>query len=209
MNNVMSFPRVFPANVGEQLHYHGNSELSRVVVIGNRLAQLRHMLENYDERADHQDIPINEIKSTVRELHIAAQFLGSSSSPYVRVTSLAIELYLDFSWPEQPSADLSSLSRRLKDALRQLPIKPCPYMDLTSTSFVLGLVAAEHDSETRLWFLSRLRAVVADMESRGWTRPLQHLERAIESDQRLAARFKAIWDDAKDWVPSSDFSYNR
>jgi hypothetical protein len=117
---------------------------------------------------------------------------SSKSDPHIQTASLALQLALHFAWPSDPEVDLTALASELKEARCRLPIRPCMFMDLTSSQLLLGATASDPDSSTRLWFVTKLKAAAHLLRSRGWQQPLRILERALPSYTFLVRRFKTL-----------------
>lgn len=159
------------------------------------LVQLSNSVDAYDKDGACSKSVLKQIDESLALLHSHVLALRNDANPWVRATSRAIELLLHLTWPQVPSIDLTILASKLQDDLSRLQIRPCPYMDLTSFHIMLGAIAAKEGSETREWFVARLRKVIRSMKQRGWSDPLSIFEGRITGDARITARFKALWDE--------------
>jgi hypothetical protein len=64
---------------------------------------------------------------------------------------------------------------------------------MVSCPMMLGAIAASPGSETRAWFVGRLRRSVAAAKARAWVRPLDMVERKVCTGMVGGGRLEALW----------------
>jgi hypothetical protein len=58
---------------------------------------------------------------------------------------------------------------------------------------MIGAVSAEIGSSTRTWFLTKLKAAVSVLQSRGWDTLLNLFNRVIIPNERIMLYLKNLW----------------
>jgi hypothetical protein len=192
-NDVFNFPLAYHRKIIDAIRAYGSQPICNVANITDSLIQLRNSIDTHYKSSSGSDVHAEEIEKNWNSLLCQAQNLRFEDNPFVQATSRAIELILYLTWGTQLEANLTLLASELKEVLCRLPIRPCLFMDLTSCQLMLGAIAADEGSQVRAWFVARLRRAVLVLRSRGWVRPLEILENGLVSDERLVARFRALW----------------
>uniref|UniRef100_A0A0B7KNR2 Uncharacterized protein n=2 Tax=Bionectria ochroleuca TaxID=29856 RepID=A0A0B7KNR2_BIOOC len=188
MNHILGFPRFYHLKVVDMLRGHGDQVISALSPISTDISSLKTAAQTgYAGRASH------DVEKLLERLRLATQSLRYFNEPYVKATSRSLEIYLNLLWPLLFPTDLKSVGSELKDAISEFRIKACPYMDLTSPHYVLGLLATEKDSEARSWFLERLQGSVQVMRQRGWLDPLSLMKRGLEHEPQIHHQFTVLW----------------
>lgn len=201
---MLGFPRLYHKKIIEALSAYDHPQpISDVATISDRLVRLR---KSIDDHRKYQlgpafvtgqiEEPLNRLLHQARALRVVDDD-DNNNNPIMQATSRAIELTLYLSWRPQPRAaanDLTPIATELKEALCRFQIRPCSYMDLTSCPIMLGAIAADQGSQTRAWFVTRLKKAVLGMRSRGWDNPLEILKKGFTlSDSGLMTEFRALW----------------
>jgi hypothetical protein len=135
----------------------------------------------------------DEIEEPLNELLCQAQAIRAYDNLAIQATSRAIELVLYLSWPPQSREILNHVASELKEALCQIQMRPCSHMDLTSCYLMIGAISADKGSQTRAWFMQKLKSAVLAMRSRGFGDPLEILKSGFVLDADLMASFRALW----------------
>lgn len=194
---MLGYPRVYNTQVVQALAGNGHPDLTMVLRIGAKLVKFRKTLADYRNDLEAGAHVADRLTEMVDEIDRQLRVMQANKSAYMRAASVGARIFLRFAWPTEAARpdQLTRLGCEMKHAVCEFPFRQCPYMDLTSTTFVMGFLAAENDSPTKWFFLSRMRHVVAEMQSRGWDRPdVYYIERAIESDAALLHKFRAVFD---------------
>lgn len=177
----------------EALGDQASKTVSRVAAISNNLTDLQSAIDVYHSGLEtDQGFVVEKIEGPLSALHSQLQTIHGDDSPWVRAASRAIELFLHAIRLSRPKVDLTPIAGKLKDALCELDVRPCPYMDLTSIHYMLGATSARTGSPTRAWFIERLKTVVQAMQKRGWATPLGVFESRVTTHEGLIDRFRAI-----------------
>lgn len=191
---MFNFPLAYHEKIIHAIRAYGSIPVCRVADISERVIQLRNSIDVYRKSAPNLGDSARHIETTWQDLLRQARALRSSTNPFVQVTSRALELLLRLSWSSRPAAeDLTLLAGELRAAISQLPMRPCMFMDLTSSQLMLGAIAAAEGSEVRAWFVARLRRAVSTLRDRGWPRPLEIIERGFVTDVPLVDEFRTLW----------------
>lgn len=128
------------------------------------------------------------------EIHHSALVLERHANPFVRCAAKTNRLLSGLTWP--PPTDHKAyaiVAEELKGEMQCLPGRTCLYMDLTSCQLIVGAVASAPGSESRAWFMNRLRTGVRAMHERGWDNSLGLLELTLRNDTDLLEQFMEIW----------------
>lgn len=176
----------------------GHPVLSKIASITDRIVQIRKSIYIYQNcyQLSLSNTAGAEIEKRLAELCREARALRMmQDNPCIQATSLSIELVLRLSWtpPSQSNVNFTSLASDLKEALCELQIRPCAYMDLTSCQFMIGAIAAGEGSHLRGWYVSRLKRVVQAMRMRGWAEPPPLFDGGLVSDTILMEELKSLW----------------
>jgi hypothetical protein len=130
---------------------------------------------------------ISELSDSI---HRSAMVLGSNANAYVRSTVRANRLLSSLCWPLQVDEEACALlADELKEEMSNLPGRSCLLMDLTSCELIVGTVASAPGSDSRAWFVSRLKRAVEGLRRRGWDNPAGLLEAALSYDKDLREQF--------------------
>lgn len=193
VNNIIGFPRISHHKLIKLLEGHEGGIITDVSALASRVASLRAMVRSHREndcRGDAVDA-ISDLYGTILQQALS---LESHINPYVRCAAKADHLLASLSWPlEANDEERVLLADELKYEMENLPGRSCIYMDLTACQNVVGVVASAPGSESRAWFLNKLRKGVRAMEERGWDNPFELLEMALGNDEELLKQFMAVW----------------
>ncbi|KAH9904170.1 hypothetical protein F4778DRAFT_734282 [Xylariomycetidae sp. FL2044] len=195
-NALLNFPRTYHPKVVEEVVKYGRRSFCDVADICNNLLELREQMKTCDDEcsgvvATNQDFG----PFTYRILGQAWALRSSYASPSIHITSLTVELVLHLIWPRQPETDVTPLAKQLQEALMSLPVRPCSYMDLTSRQLMIGAIVARPGSETRMWFVEKIRKAVVQLKSRGWEDPLEIIRKGSADIPRLSPYIKNLLDE--------------
>ncbi|CAH0042457.1 unnamed protein product [Clonostachys rhizophaga] len=193
MNHILGFPRFYHPKVVDMLRSHGDQVLSTLAPISTDISLLKTAVGAPE--TGHVGQASHDIEGLLERLRLATQALREFNEPYIKATSRSLEIYLNLLWPLSFPIDLDSVGTELKEAVREFRIKACPYMDLTSPHYILGLLATEKDSEARCWFQERLQGPLHVMRQRGWSDPLSLMKRGLEHEPHIHHLFTALWGD--------------
>ena len=195
INDVLTFPRVYHKKIIEAVSAYGYRPISDVATISESLVQLRRSIDDHRRHDLGPDFVTEEIEEPLNRLLRQARALRVDDNPIIQATSLAIELVLYLSWRPQLGISPTAVASELKEALCRFQIRPCSYADMTSCQMMLGAISAEEGSQTRAWFMKRLKNAVLGMQSRGWDDPLKILKKSFMSDSGLMTDFRALWEE--------------
>lgn len=157
----------------------------KVAAIAERLSHVRQTINRERKNwAKPDDVP-RKAQEYWMLCSMETRTLQKHSNPHVRATAKAFELALFLSASKVGDGIIARVADELRAEMDGIPGRTCIYMDLTSCPLILGAVAAREGSETRDWFLGRLRRAVRAMRLRGWEDPFEALRRAVEADAEL------------------------
>ncbi|CAH0046143.1 unnamed protein product [Clonostachys solani] len=193
MNHLLGFPRFYHLKVVDMLSSHGDQVLSKLAPIPADLSLLKTAVDAPE--TGHMGQTSHGVEEPLERVRLATRALREFNDPYVKATSRSLEIYLNLLWPLLFTIDLESVGSELKDAMSEFRIKACPYMDLTSPHYILGLLATEKDSEASAWFLDRIQGSVQVMRQRGWSDPLSVMKRGLVHEPHIHHQFTALLDD--------------
>ncbi|KAK7212196.1 hypothetical protein V2G26_019374 [Clonostachys chloroleuca] len=193
MNHVLGFPRFYHPKVVDMLSSHGDQVISTLAPISTDISLLKTAVGAPE--TGHVGQASHDVAGPLERLRLATHALREFNEPYIKATSRSLEVYLNLLWPLLFPMDLHSVGTELKDAISEFRIKACPYMDLTSPHYILGLLATANDSEARSWFLERIQGSVQVMRQRGWSDPLSLMKKGLEHEPHIHHLFRALWGD--------------
>ncbi|EED13371.1 hypothetical protein TSTA_058600 [Talaromyces stipitatus ATCC 10500] len=172
----------------------GGLRIRQIAEICEGVIAMRKSINMYHMGHSDNESVLEDIEEGLTRLREKSQKLGRrKNNEYVQATVLTLELILDILWPQGLQSDYTkSLVEELQETSSRLPKIPCPYMDLTSCQLIIGAVAAESGSSTRIWFVSKLTSAARAMQERGWAEPFQILERVLRSDTSLMEWFNML-----------------
>lgn len=175
------------------LNKQGGPVFAKVVAMSRSLGELRRYAQSPPNHPTDQTVVEKEVEQPLNDLLQEAQSLRSESNPYVRATLLSIELIIHLSQSDQSTADTTYLATLLREALCQLPVRQCAYMELTSCHMVIGAAAAKEGSDTREWFVHKLKRGMRAIRMRGWDETRRFLEGGFLCDSGLAGLLRGLW----------------
>ena len=185
-------PLAYHERVVDAIRAYGDQPICAVADITESLIRLRKSIAAHRKAPSDSAIRAKGLEADWYDLLFRARALQTSNNPYVLAASRAVELVLYLSWYPERETNLTYLATELKEALCGLPVRPCLFMDLTSCQMMLGAIASVEGSETRAWFVARMRNAVVTLRSRGWERPLEILEQGFAADEGMGARFRTL-----------------
>lgn len=141
-------------------------------------------------RCDEVDA-LSELSDSI---HQQALILESHVNPYVRCAAKTNRLLSSLCWPLQVNEEAYAvLADGLKNETEHLPGRSCFCMDLTSCQIIVGAITSAAGSESRAWFMNKLRRGVRAMQQRGWDNSFELLEMALRNDEDLLEQLKSLW----------------
>lgn len=170
----------------------GGLRLRQVAEISEGIITLRRSINMYHMGHIDPQIIAKYIEEPLARLRQSTQKLRrSKKNKYVYATALTLELILCLLWPSESEPGYThNLAEELQRITSQFPKMPCPYMDLTSCQFIIGAVAAEGGSSTKMWFVDKLTSAARAMQDRGWSdEPFEILKRMLGADDSLMGWF--------------------
>ncbi|KAK3692007.1 hypothetical protein B0T22DRAFT_634 [Podospora appendiculata] len=204
VNQLFNFPLVYQSKVIDVIRLYGDHPVLKVANIIDSLVRLQDSIAVHRSTSSTGPDVTREAKEIKQKwntlLCLTRALRLESKNPFVQATSRAIELVLHLSWPSSGASrtDLTPLASELKQALCQIPVRPCLFMDLTSCQLMLGAIAAAEGSEVKAWFVGRMTRAALALRSRGCVRPLDILDKGFVSDVPLVARFRGLWKELYD-----------
>jgi hypothetical protein len=195
VNHILKYPRVYHEAIIDAVGPYGNESLYKVADMANRIVLLRGSIGKYKILSLGQEYADKHIEEPAQQLRDEAKKLCNHKDADVRATMRSMLILLQLSWPSTHGPSLATLACELRDALCQRLLHCCLYADLTSGQFIMGAIAAEGDPEVRDWFVGRWKRAVEAMGHRGWSNPVNMIERGLRYDPDLLQRFRVIWDE--------------
>ncbi|KAK3291577.1 uncharacterized protein B0H64DRAFT_330349 [Chaetomium fimeti] len=193
INAVFGFPLCCDKRLLDAVQPYGIPAITKVADMTQHLLHLRDLITAYH----HERSPFkNEIDQKWAHLLHEARELRRSvpENPYVVATSLSAEILLWLCWENQLTpGGLTQLAGELRQAICRFPFRPCSFTEMVSCPMMLGAIAARPGSETRAWFVGRLRRSVAAAKSRAWARPLDMVEKKVCTGMVGGGRFEELW----------------
>lgn len=190
---MLNFPRFYHQKVVEAISAYDDQSFLQVVNLSASIIHLRNSIDAYHKYQLDSGFMIIKIEEPSRILFGQAEALQTDDDPAVQATSKAFKLLLCLSRRPYTRENLMPIVVELKEALCGIQVMPCSYVDLTSCQLMIGVVAADKDSQTRAWFMTRLKNAVEALRSRGWDNPLDILRKGFVVDPSLIVSFRALW----------------
>lgn len=172
---------------------HCSPTLSKTAAIVDEVVWWRNSVHAHRKSHLDRESATREVEVSLARLLDQVRALCIDENPYVQLVSRAIELVLHLSRAHQSGFNLTFLASEMKEWHSQLEIRSCEYMDLTSCYLMVGAISAERGTETRAWFVGKLRKVVLVMQRRGWDHKLRGFEKGFTSDTILRVPLEALW----------------
>jgi hypothetical protein len=185
---------VYHNKVIDIIRTYGNQPFCTVADICDDVIELRRLISAHRQSSE-VDAASKEIHETWSCLLYRARTLRLDTNPCVRAASSAIQLVLQLSWDPEQNTALGDTAEELKEAICLLPARSCLFMDVTSCQLMLGAVAAYRGSQTRAWFVAKLRRAVVALRARGYTRPQDILAQGIVAEPSLMDCFGSLWEE--------------
>ncbi|VUC36786.1 unnamed protein product [Clonostachys rosea] len=191
INHLLGFPRFYHTKVVDSLSSHGDQVISALAPISANVLFLKNAAgASQIGRATQTS---QDAQGPLQRLQLATRILREFDDPYVQATSLSLEIYLNLLWPLLFPIDIESVGSELQDAMSEFRIKACPYMELTSPHYILGLIATKKGSPARTWFSDKLQGSVQVMRQSGWSDPLSLMKRGLANEPHIHDQFVALW----------------
>lgn len=193
LNNVLHFPRFYHENIVETAKEYGYHPAWDVVALCSDLAQYRDSLQMRKQLGLELDAETDKLYNALLR---RARELQTYENTIIRATCFGVELVLHISqhyYGCELRPNLTDTAAGMKEALSKSTNRRCFYMDLTSFHLMIGAITAEEGSQTKAWFIDKLRRAVLAVEARGWERPLEVLEKGLVLDEDLASSLRALW----------------
>ncbi|KAJ5272407.1 hypothetical protein N7478_007532 [Penicillium angulare] len=190
---IFGFPRVYHESIIHSLSWWHDARILKIPTICDRVIQLRKLIDSHHQYHFDDTFVAREIEEPLAKLHYEARDLRDENNSQIDSVGRTIELILYLLWPSQSAAHLTLLAEELKGAICRYPFKRCVVMDLTSFQLMIGALAADKGSDTRMWFMDKISMAVQFMQVRGWERPLEILERRSLLEAGLMDRFRGVW----------------
>jgi hypothetical protein len=192
---VFNFPRFYHKTVVEAIRGYGYQHISDLGAVCDGLLVLQKSIDAYHTHQSDLGSSIEGIEDSWNQLLSQAQDLHAYQNPSIQAAALAIELFLYLSWRPKSGDKLMPTATELKEALCRLPVINCAYTNLTSYQLMMGALAADKGSQTRAWFVARLKSAVVALKSRGWKNPLETLQYEHTSDSGLMPYLRDLWNE--------------
>jgi hypothetical protein len=138
---------------------------------------------------------IKAIEEPLARLHHEARALRLNSSPAVKATAVALQIVLYLSWSAQTEMNVASLASELKMALCMMEVRTCSDLNFTSFQLMIGAIAAEVDSLTRTWFLTKLKTAILVLKSRGLDAPLKLFNKVLIPEANIMLHLTGLWEE--------------
>ncbi|KAK3334053.1 hypothetical protein B0T19DRAFT_419970 [Cercophora scortea] len=209
VNHLFGFPLVYHSKVIDAIRPYGNQPVLKVAGIIDGFVQLQDLIAVHHNKSSTggSELDVGHAAKEIKRkwttlLYLTRALRREDNNPFAQAVSRSIELALHLSWPSPSGTsrlDLTPLAGELKQALCQIPVRPCLFMDITSCQLMLGAIAAAEDSEVRAWFVAKMKRAAVALRSRGCVRPLDILEKGFVSDVPLVARFRELWKELYDY----------
>lgn len=164
-----------------------------MATISHGIAQLWESIASFQHCNQGRSLAIQGIEDLLAELDHETQSLGLHESPAVQGTALALQIILYMSWPTPTEPNIAALAGKLKEALYLTERNSCCYLDFSSFQLMIGAISAEIGSSTRIWFLTKLKAAVSVLQSRGWNTLLNVFNTVIMPNESIMLYLKNLW----------------
>jgi hypothetical protein len=197
---VFGFPLGYDKRLLDAVQPYGIPAMTKVADMTQHLFHLRDLITgccHEESSPSEKKKKNNEIDRTWSHLLHEARELRHAvpENPYVVATSLSAEILLWLCRENQPTTPggLTQLAGELRQAIYRFPFRPCSFTEMVSCPMMLGAIAASPGSETRAWFVGRLRRSVAAAKSRAWARPLDMVEKKVCTGMVGGGGFEELW----------------
>lgn len=164
-----------------------------VAEICHGIAQLWKSIASFQNCTQGLSFATKSIEDSLAKLHRETQALCLHKSPAIKGTALALQIILYMSWSNHTEPHVAVLASELKEALCQMEMKTCCYLDFSSFQLMIGAISAKIGSPTRTWFLTKLTKAVSVLQSRGWGKSLFAFRRAIVPDEGIMLYLRNLW----------------
>lgn len=185
--------RIYHEEIIHALGDYAGPTLSKVAVLINRLTQWRISIDLYYKSGVGSRCTRRQIEESLTQLNHDVRALRVENEPPTQVISRAIELLLCLSWPQQNRTDIRLLSDELKEGHCRLRMRPCGYMNATSSYLMLGTISAGQGTPTRAWYMEKRESALSDMQMRGWGLRLRRFGNCMISDKILKPLLEPLW----------------
>lgn len=163
-----------------------------MATIYHGIAQLWESITSIQICTQSQSFTIPKIEDLLAKLHHETQRLCLHENPAVQGTALALQIITYMSWPTPTEYNIAALAGKLKEALCMTE-NSCCYLDFSSFQLMIGAISAEIGSSTKTWFLTKLKAAVSALQSRGWDTLLDLFNRVMVPNARIMLYLKSLW----------------
>jgi hypothetical protein len=164
-----------------------------VATIYHGIAQLWESIASFQHCSQDLNIAIQRIEDLLARLHHEIQGLCINESPAVQGTALTLQIILYMSWPTPTEPNITVLAGKLKETLCLTMRNTCCYLDFSSFQLMIGAISSKRGSLTRVWFLTKLKAAVSALQSRGWSTLLSLFDRVIVPNESIMLYLKDLW----------------
>ncbi|KAH7324279.1 hypothetical protein B0I35DRAFT_423834 [Stachybotrys elegans] len=194
LNYVMKYSRSYDRSIVEAIGEDGNPDIVQVSEITERLAKLRDCINTCLQDPTSLSALRETISARVAAMLKELKGLQTHENNEVRAFSWSAQLLLHLSWQSAPPVDMTMMAKELSHALDCRPFPPCSYMEITSCPLMLGALAAEKGSQTRAWFLTKMRQAVMAPQLRGFDTKIEILRRGMARDDDVLMKpLRDLW----------------
>ncbi|KAF3025614.1 hypothetical protein E8E14_012738 [Neopestalotiopsis sp. 37M] len=169
-NYVLGFPRWYHPQLAQVICKYGLPAISDIEKMCSALVEVLKSIDEVQAALPSQTSGLKELEidRRVRDILRQARALRANDTPCVCITATTVELILSLSWPQHDLAvEGAATAEEMRQALGRFCVRPCCYADLTSGYLMIGAIAADEGSETRQWFISRLKDSLASVRADG------------------------------------------
>ncbi|KAK5633676.1 hypothetical protein RRF57_009390 [Xylaria bambusicola] len=199
INDIFGFPRFYHKKFVDVARSSQDTQWTSLIRLAKVCETLTHWMEAIGaSRTTAQDsnFIMERIAHPMHDILSEARAMRRYGSVVLQASCICIELIIYLSWDcLSNTINLTAVASELKEAIHASQFRPCCYSDLTCCQLMLGAVAANEDSPTKEWFMSRLGSAWRVVKSRGCNNAMDILERNIVFKTGLDARFKSLWSD--------------
>jgi hypothetical protein len=164
--------------------------------ISQQIAKVRHSLDLFYKYPTDSAFVAQEIDEPVASILHTIEILPKTKEvSYLYPLSCALRIFLYLVYPPFANALSSDIANELRDALGEPKIRLCSALNLTVWQFFVGAAAADLHSETRAWYLHRLKRMFVPMHLFDWQAVIAVLEKSFMPPLTLLEEFRHIWEE--------------
>jgi hypothetical protein len=174
------------------------AHIAAIVDISQQIAKLRYSLDLIYNYPTDSSFIVQEIDKPVTSiLHTLETLPETEEVSYLSLLARAIRIFICLLWPPSAKTPPSDLANELRHALGEPKMRLCSSINLTVWQMFVGAVAADSNSETRMWYLDTLKKIFVPMRVFDWQAVIAVLEKGFMPPVSLLDEFRHVWEEIR------------